>query len=463
MSLFTALQSSLSSLQTTTAQMQLVSGNISNANTVGYTRKTATLGQSTGGGAQITGYDRVTDSTLTATLNAATSDASKLGAQNTYLQQTESFLGLSSSTGNPPLEDAVSQFSSAWQQLAAAPESNVNQQQVLSTASSLVSQIQHVSSQITGLDRQVSTDIKTTLSTLNSNLTQISDVNQKIALAMSTNQPTGDLEDQRDQLIQKVAQAANVTVMQRPRDQIALYTPGGYMLLDGTTPPTFSYDGTNVTANSDPTKSLNGVLIGGALQAQVDFRATTSPVSTDPATSVIQKLNSQMNALAAAFTTSSAGPPETFAHAYANATGQTGEATTFFTGTDAASIAVNANLVNGSQTIKQASANAVVATFNDSSKTFTADGLNLQNGSYSMLTSTILSNFQEAASTISALNTTASGQQSYLQQSLSNTTGVNVDTETVSLATLQNTYAASAHVISVINNMFATLFGISAA
>ena len=80
-----------------------------------------------------------------------------------------------------------------------------------------------------------------------------------------------------------------------------------------------------------------------------------------------------------------------------------------------------------------------------------------------MLTSTILSNFQEAASTISALNTTASGQQSYLQQSLSNTTGVNVDTETVSLATLQNTYAASAHVISVINNMFATLFGISAA
>ena len=465
MSLFSALQTSLSGLQTATQQMQLAANNISNANTPGYSAKQATLGEvnlgSVGGGVEITGYSRASDAILTTSLNNATSDAGKRGAQNTYLQQVQDLLGTSSSS-NPPLEDAVAQLSSAWQQLAAQPESNVNQQQVVQTANNLVTQIQQASTQITTLDRQVSTDVNTSLADLNNDLQGISDINLKISNAVAADQPTGDLEDQRDLLVQKVAGLTSVNVMQRAQGQIALYTPGGYMLLDGSA-QSFSYDGTNLVSTVSPTQSLNGILTGGSLEAKVAFRATTSPVSADPATSVIQKLRSQMNALATAFTTSSAGPPPSFAYAYANAAGTTGEATSIFTGTDSSTFAVNSALLNGTATIKVASPNDVVATFTDSTKSFSADGLSLTNTSYAGLASGILSGFQQAASNVQTLSTTATSQQTYLQQRLSNENGVNVDTETVSLTTLQNSYAASAHVISIIDTMFTTLFGINMA
>lgn len=463
MSLFSALQSSLTNLQATTTQMQLVANNISNANTPGYTLKTVTMGEislgNTGSGTEITGYDRATDATLTETLNNATSDAGMTGSQNTYLQQVQNLLGATTGS-NPPLADAVSQFSSAWQQLAAQPESNVEQQQVVQAASNLVSQIQQTTSAVNTLDNQVSTDINSSLSDLNADLNSITDLNQKISAAVSANQPAGDLQDQRDQLIQKVSGMMNVTVMQRPQGQIALYTPSGYMLVDGGSKQTFSYDGTNVVSSSNPAMSLNTILTGGSLQGQVQFRAISSPVSTDPAANVIQKLKSQLNTLATAFTTSTAGPPESFAHAYANATGQTGEASSIFTGTDSSTLAVNPALLDGSQTIKVASPDAVVATFTDSTKSFTGDGLNISGASYATLATGIISGFQQAASTVKNQSATATQQQSYLQQNLSNETGVNVDTETVSLTTLQNSYAASAHVISVINQMFTTLFGI---
>jgi flagellar hook-associated protein 1 FlgK len=680
MSLFDALSSSLSGLQSVSTQMQIVANNIANAGQTGYTEKTATttaivVGNG-GGGTEVSGFSRASDDALTTAVNAADSNAGLLSTQNSYLQQVQTILG--SDTGDqPPLAEAIAQFSSAWTQLAAEPESDVQQQQVIQAASTLTSQVQQTATAVESLNMQVKTDIGGMLSTLNSNLQQIASLNSEITQALSVNQSAGDLEDQRDQLIQKVSSVMSVTVLPRAQGQIALYTPSGYMLLDGQ-PQSFSYDGTNVTAALNPTMSLNNVLTGGSLQAAVNFCATTSPASTDPATSVIQKLQSQLNAVVSAFTDSSAGPPQTFANAYdqtasasigsgsldltskysgtfgngisvtlaagvpgsntyvatvhvagqsttsdesytvstaqgsaafwsdlasdinsksrlvtatvgssaatpaasgpttltggagdstngaasvtiptngmtftalnngsagnnisvsistgtnsttaspsykvtISCTGQTSEvfdnidasgggaafwtnvanainygqnggspsklvmatagtSTTlpttgstsayslsggtddlesdFFTGTDSTTFAVNASLLDGSQTIPEASSAKVVAAFNDSTKTFTADGLKLTNASYSSLGTGIVSVFQQAASSVSQSSTTATAQQTYLQQRLTNETGVNVDTETAALVTLQNTYAASAHVISIIDQMFTVL------
>ncbi|MGE3622573.1 MAG: flagellar basal body rod C-terminal domain-containing protein, partial [Bdellovibrionales bacterium] len=72
----------------------------------------------------------------------------------------------------------------------------------------------------------------------------------------------------------------------------------------------------------------------------------------------------------------------------------------------------------------------------------------------------ILAGFQQAANTIKTQNESAVQQKSYYEQVLSNATGVNVDDELVSLTTLQNSYAASAHVISTISEMFKDLLAI---
>ncbi|MGH9697494.1 MAG: flagellar basal body rod C-terminal domain-containing protein, partial [Bryobacteraceae bacterium] len=44
-----------------------------------------------------------------------------------------------------------------------------------------------------------------------------------------------------------------------------------------------------------------------------------------------------------------------------------------------------------------------------------------------------------------------------LQQKFKSDSGVNIDTEMASLIALQNTYAANAHVMSVVQNMMTTL------
>lgn len=466
-SLFSAISSSLSGLQATTAQMQLISNNISNAGQAGYTRKSAILAPvelgAAGGGTQVTGYTRAVDEALARTLGTTLSSAGYLGAQNEYMNQVQTILGQTGNgSTNPPLVNAVSQLSKAFNELAATPESNVQQQQVVQAAANLVAQIKSAAAAVEALDRQITTDVGSTLSDLNSNLAQIKQLNQEISKALGAGLSAGNLQDQRDQLVQKVSGMMSVTVMERAQGAIALYTPNGYMLMDGAQVRDFVYNGTNITDSSDPTLSLNAILTGGSLEAAAQFRATSSPASTTPGVNVIQKLRSQLDTLVGAFTTSTAGPPASFAYAYANATTATGEAASIFTGTDRNSIAVTPTLLDGSETIKIACANAVVDTFNNSTKSFTGDGLTLNNASYGSLVTSILANFQQAASTIAQQSDTATAQQTYLQNKMTSATGVDINAEMVNLTTLQNAYAASARVISIIQSLFTTLMNIAA-
>lgn len=761
MSLLSAINTSLSGLRTVTSELQMVANNISNASTAGYTRKSAEISTSVNGvGVTIASYTRATDTVLAATLNDAISESSMLGTQESYLDQVQTILGTDSSD-NPPLSSAISKFSSAWTQLAAQPESAVQQQAVLSAATNLVTQVQAAAADVEDLDRLVQDDTNASLSDLNSLLQQIRALNGKIAKATTAEQPTGDLEDSRDLLIQQVAAYTNVTVMTRELGQVALYTPGGYQLIDGDSVQSFSYDGTNVTSAGNSAQSLNSVLLGGKIQALVDFRALSSPVSTDPTANVIQKLRAQLDAIADAFTdvtansfaaayngaayvaignnisftstysgtfgngasvafsagttagttkvtisvdgqsdevfdniagsgnalwqniatavnadsrlvTASAGSGTTapsmttyrlsggtgeafngtafaivpydgvaettiatdcltlraqtpgtagndislliengsgadlytvtitqgetvetytdvdnslgafwanleaainagsslvtatadggvtdpstllgtpfalagggddgtnsltlsaleagtasngirmtladgtlagtFKATITSASGTTeiydnvsgtgnafwvnladaintgpsglvmatagdsthepiaGTTTTytlsggddylqanFFTGTDRTNFSVNSALIAGTITMKTSGAEAIVASFSDSTKTFTAAGLRVTSGSYTTLATSILTGFQQAANNVTSLSKTASEQQSYLEESLANETGVNTDEELVNLTALQNAYAASAHVLQTIQNMF---------
>jgi len=466
MSLFSALSSSLSGLQAATTQMQLVANNIANAGQTGYSRKTATLapvslGNGVGGGVEITGYARASDAALSTTLNNAVSDESLRDSQSNYLERVQTILGTTNGD-NPPLAEAMSDFASAWRELAAAPESTVQKQEVVNTASTLVQQLKTTSSDVEALDREIKTEISTDLSDLHSYLVNIADLNKKISQLTTGGQFAGDLEDQRDQIIQKVAGLVSVNVMDRANGQVAVYTPSGYMLVDGEA-ASFSYDGTDVHSALDSTTSLNSVLSGGKIEALVNFSATSTPPSTDPAYNVIQKLRDQLDTIAKSLTDTTT--PGTFGYAYAHATGTATEATSIFTvGADdqRMTLAVNTALMDGTKTIKTTSGSVVAATFNDASRTFTGDGLSVVNSSYETLVTSIVGNFQQAANSIAALKTSAASQKDFLAQKLSNATGVNTDTELVALTTLQNSYAASARVMSVLQTMFSALENIMA-
>jgi len=314
--------------------------------------------------------------------------------------------------------------------------------------------------------------LSTTVKTLNTDLAQVQNLNVQIATAQANGQPTVDLEDQRDQAVTAIAAITNVQVMTRANDGIALYTPGGTALLDGQ-PQVFSVTGGSTVTNAVGA-DVTAQLTGGSLQAQTDFLSTSG--SNAPGVSVVSNLQSQLQNFTNMFISTATG---SFASTYNNATPtNTGEqGTSFFTATlasnglpDVASFAVNASLVSGATAVKQSAAAAVNSTFSatnlaintsttpaTTTSTFTAAGLTANNQTYSGIANAILSGFQQSANTIQSSSATATTQQTYYQNALSSESGVNTDTELVNLTNWQNSYAASAHVISTIQQMMQVL------
>lgn len=470
-SLIGALSVALSGLQASTTAAQIISGNISNAQTVGYTDKSVNLTSSVLGDAVVSGYSRVSDTVLAATLNNATSNASYLGTQNTYMTQVQNILD---SSGNPPaLASAIGNFQAAWTQFSASSDSAIQQRAVVSAGQQLATTVNSISSQASALQTQVQSDLASTVKTLNADLAKIQTLNGEIATALANGQSPGNLQDQMDQTVTAIAAITNVQVMQRQSDQIALYTPSGAALVDGP-PQVFSVSPSGNSVINAAGVDVSNVLTGGSLQAQTDFLSSAS--STANGVNVIGKITSQLQNFANLFVGVTNNPNASFAYTYNNAATQTGEqATNFFTATfdtnnlpNLGTFAVNSNLVNGTTTVKQASAIPVANTFtatnlavnastNTTSNTFTAAGLTTVNQTYSNIATSVLSSFQQAANTIKSASTTATAQQTYYKSALSSETGVNTDTELVNLTNWQNSYAASAHVISTIQSMFLTL------
>jgi len=462
MSLSSALSVALSGLRVSSTQLEIASNNIANAQTPGFTEKAAevtplSLG-GTGAGVTIGSYTRSTASVLSQSYNQATTSAGYANTQNGYMSQVQSILN--SNANNPALSDAITQFSSAWTQLQATPEDPIAQQTVIQAGRNLTSQIGNIANQVSALGQQAIADTNSTVTTLNADLAQVQTLNQQITSALANNQPTGNLEDTRDQAINQVASITNVTVLQRANGQVALYTSDGTPLLDGTA-SSFTYNGTDILNSSG--HAVTSDLSGGSLQAETQFNATSSGnPSTTPGVNTIQKLNAQLTVLVSAFTANNAGPPQSFANAY-NPNNTSGQS--FFTADSSnspGSFAVNANLVNGSQTIPTDNVAATATSF-ASTFDFNAASAGLStvsNATYSNLGTTILSGFQQAANTIKTQSNTATQQQQFYQQTLANATGVNVDNELVNLTNYQNSYAASAHVISTIGQMYNDLMSL---
>jgi len=477
-SLTQALSIALSGLQSSSSLISLASKNIANAQTPGYTQKTGTTTSvdygAAFGGTAIAGYTRATNQALTSNYNVATSAASYAGTQNDYLTQIQTILN--STSNNPTLSNDVAQLASAFTQYAAAPESAIQQQNLISTAQTLTNDIHTIGNQLGSLVSQVQSDLSGNITSLNSDLQQIATINNQIQAASTAGQPIVDLQDQQDQLVNKVSSFLNVNAQPRANGQIALYTPSGQLLVDGPTAETFSFNGTAIlNANATNVGSAFG---GGSLQAAMNFIDTSASAasSTTPGVGTVAKLQAQLSKLVDAFTNSSGGTPSAFATAYSSAVTastalgatQAGAsvASSFFTVSngsngqpDASTFVVNAGLLAGTSVLPQTGTQAIANSFSTVA-TYTASGLSAQNVTYAGLTSAILSTFQQAANTVKTQSTTATSQQTYYQTTLSNTTGVNIDNELANLVAYQNSYAASAHVISTVNQMLTTLINV---
>lgn len=459
MSLDTALSGALSSLQTVQQQISLVSNNINNANTPGYTRKTTNLAPVGDGvtlvGVKINDYARATDATLLKQLNAAAAESGYKAAQSQYLDQIQNILG--ASNDNLKLVTDLEAFASAWRELDAEPENTALQNQVISSGSAFAASVRRVAGLVEQLDRSIVSDINVAVTEVNSALKDVEDANTRIAQALASGVPTGDYEDQRDVALQKIAQYVDIRRVDRQNGQVAVYTPFGYPLLDGRAQQ-FAFDSANITV-SGSTSVVSGNLSGGRLQALLELRANTSPAaaSPNPTQEIIRKLRDQLDGLVGGFINATTAP-DSFAQAYNAAATDTGAlASGFFTGADRTDFAVNASLLDGSATVKRAAGAVVNDAMKDESRSFTVYGQTLTNQSYGTVLQEFVAGWQTGANRATDEAESAQGQSDYYKKLFTDKTAVSVDRELISLQTLQRSYQAAARLVSIVQQLNQTI------
>ena len=88
---------------------------------------------------------------------------------------------------------------------------------------------------------------------------------------------------------------------------------------------------------------------------------------------------------------------------------------------------------------------------------FSAGGVSVTNESYTSIASALASNQTQRAQQVQANQQAASATLTTTQTAYQNATGVNVNSQLSQLIVLQNTYGASAKVISVVQQLFTAL------
>ncbi len=129
----------------------------------------------------------------------------------------------------------------------------------------------------------------------------------------------------------------------------------------------------------------------------------------------------------------------------------------FFMNTDRYTFSMNSELLAGTQQLKRNAAADVVTSLSVSDRNFIAVGLSLTNVSYKGLMSGIIGTASSNAKIVSDNAKLNADTLAMIEQRYQQETGVNLDEELANLQILQNAYAASARLMTVIQTLFDTL------
>jgi flagellar hook-associated protein 1 FlgK len=267
MSLSTALSSALSGLRTTQTQMQIVSGNVANADTPGYSRRSAQLVETTGNGdvngVRVAGVQRALDSILQRELRTETSGSGYTGVRATYTDRLQSLFGTPGDASSLP--GMMNSFTTALQDLANDPASSTARTAVLSRAGAFATALNSVSNGIQALRADTESGIAADVTRANELLKTISSIDAKVGLTLGQDP---SLLDQRDAQINELSKLMDVMVTTNANGTVNLSTQGGLRLYDAAGPVTLAFDARG-------TMSAGAVYSTGANRGVGTITATT--------------------------------------------------------------------------------------------------------------------------------------------------------------------------------------------
>jgi flagellar hook-associated protein 1 FlgK len=266
MGLAQALSAAATGLRANQAALSIVAGNIANANTPGYVRKTvnqiAMPGGETGIGVRVGDVQRQLDQYVQTQLRTENAGAAYADLRAQYYQQLQDVYGQPGS--DTSLDSTFNNFTTALQALSASPDDDSAQIGVANSAQLLSQQLNTMSASIQGMRQQTESGISSAVNTANQAMQKIADLNKQIGLSSSNDASLATLMDQRDSYVDQLSQIMDINVVQGPNNQLSIFTSSGLQLVnDKASTLNFDQQGTLTAASqwsADPTQRGVGTI-----------------------------------------------------------------------------------------------------------------------------------------------------------------------------------------------------------
>jgi flagellar hook-associated protein 1 FlgK len=223
--LFSTFNVGKSGLSVSQKTIDVTSHNISNSNTVGYSRQRADIvtnrpmgGNSKGDivqagqigtGAQVKAITRIRDTFLDYQVRGEKSTLGNANVRSEVLSEVESVFNEPSETG---LSTLLGKFFDSFQELSKQPHNSNARTVVGQQTQALTDELNHAYTQLEKLQINAQQQLKTNVTDVNSILNQVNQINTEIISVKTTGQAPNDLMDSRDNLLDELSSKFGITV-----------------------------------------------------------------------------------------------------------------------------------------------------------------------------------------------------------------------------------------------------------
>jgi flagellar hook-associated protein 1 FlgK len=190
------------------------------------------------------------------------------------------------------------------EQLAAAPQDGLGQREVVRAGADAASLLRRYSNGIQDLRAEADQRIGKAIEEINGLLTKVADLNEKIVRNQATGQSVADLQDSRDQAVDRLSQLVDIRAVGRSNGAIVVFTAGGRTLVDGTATTLSHIAATGADASVAYAKGdFDGIYLGDRTAGNDitgDIRDGELSGRTEMRDKVLPDLQSSLDALATA-------------------------------------------------------------------------------------------------------------------------------------------------------------------
>ena len=234
MTLTLALNSAISGLSTAQAGLDVISHNIANVNTEGFTRKVfepeSRVLAGMGVGVQLGDVRNSVDQNLLKDVREERSTFGRLDVKRAFLKRVQDMFG--TTTSNSTISHRVNNLQNDWEALATEPEKATTHGSAVQAGITVADQLARMSKTVQGLRLDADREIERAVQEMNGLLSSISNINDQIALNAATGRQTEDLEDKRDVALNRLADMGDIQYFMNSNGAVTVFTSDGTTLVD---------------------------------------------------------------------------------------------------------------------------------------------------------------------------------------------------------------------------------------